>query len=177
MPTLYLLIGGNQGDRQQMITHATDLIRERIGSVVAVSNIYETAPWGVFAPDERPQSFYNRALCVETALPPHEALAEALAIEALLGRSRLDGLSATGVQENGGRVYSSRSMDIDMIFYDTLVLDTPDLVLPHPRMHLRRFVLQPLCEIAPDFIHPFFNKTLSQLLEECPDTSSCLCCC
>ena len=102
MPTLYLLIGGNQGDRQQMITHATDLIRERIGSVVAVSNIYETAPWGVFAPDERPQSFYNRALCVETALPPHEALAEALAIEALLGRSRLDGLSATGVQENGG---------------------------------------------------------------------------
>lgn len=183
MPTLYLLIGGNEGDRRQMISHATDLIRERIGSVVAVSNIYETAPWGTFAPGEEPQNFYNKALQVGTTLSPHEALDEALCIERVLGRRR-------GKMENGewgtekcqgaaanSQFYSSRPMDIDLIFYDSLVIDTPDLVLPHPRMHLRRFVLQPLCEIAPDFIHPFFNKTLSQLLEECPDTSSCLCCC
>ncbi|MBQ9864016.1 MAG: 2-amino-4-hydroxy-6-hydroxymethyldihydropteridine diphosphokinase [Bacteroidales bacterium] len=171
MPTLYLLIGGNQGDRQQMLSHATDLIRERIGSVVAVSNIYETAPWGMFAPGEEPQNFYNKALQVETTLSPHEALGEALGIERILGRRR-----ENGSVENA-RYYSSRPIDIDLIFYDTMVIDAPDLVLPHPRMHLRRFVLQPLCQLAPDFIHPVFNKSLSQLLEECPDTSSCLCCC
>ena len=171
MPTLYLLVGGNQGDRQQMITNATDLIRERIGSVVAVSHIYETAPWGVFAPGEEPQNFYNKALQVETTLSPHEALDEAMCIERILGRRR-----GIGSVENA-QYYSSRPIDIALIFYGTLVLDTPDLVLPHPRMHLRRFVLQPLCEIAPNYIHPIFNKTLSQLLEECPDTSSCLCCC
>ena len=170
MPTLYLLIGGNQGDRRQMLTHATDLIRERMGSVVAVSNIYETAPWGAFAPSEEPQNFYNRALEVETTLAPHEALDAAIDIERMLGRRR--GNDAHG----NAQYYSSRPMDIDLIFYDALVLDTPSLVLPHPRMHLRRFVLHPLCEIAPDYVHPIFNKPLIKLLEECTDTSSCLCC-
>ena len=88
MPTLYLLIGGNQGDRRQMMHNATDLIRQRIGSVVACSHIYETAPWGLFAPDEDPQGFYNQALEVETPLPPHDALKEALDIEHQLGRRR-----------------------------------------------------------------------------------------
>ena len=167
MPTLYLLIGGNQGDRQQMITQATDLIRQRIGSVVACSPIYETAPWGLFAPDETPQGFYNQALQVGTPLTPHDALREALRIEQLLGRRRKTGISA----------YASRPIDVDIIFYDNLVIDTPNLTIPHPRMHLRRFVLEPLCDIAPDYIHPIFNKTLTELLDECSDTSSCTPCC
>ena len=167
MPTLYLLIGGNQGDRQQMITQATDLIRQRIGSVVACSPIYETAPWGTFSDGETVQSFYNQALKVATLLTPHDALKEALRIEQLLGRRRKTGISA----------YASRPIDIDLIFYDSLVIDTPDLTLPHPRMHLRRFVLEPLCDIAPDYIHPIFNKTLTELLDECSDTSSCTPCC
>ena len=167
MPTLYLLIGGNQSDRRQMINDATDLIRQRIGSVVDSSHIYETAPWGTFADGETVQSFYNQAQKVETTLTPHEALKEALRIERLLGRRRKAGITA----------YTSRPIDVDLIFYDSLVIDTPDLTLPHPRMHLRRFVLEPMCEIAADYIHPSLNKTLRQLLDECTDTSSCCRCC
>ncbi len=223
MPKLYLLIGGNQGDRQQMITQATDLIRQRIGSVVACSPIYETAPWGLFAPDETPQGFYNQALQVETPLPPHDALKEALDIEHQLGRRRKKIVESLELKVDSGiphpdnsqfstlrkaseegksqdlhysepkqcleeilnsqfsilnsQFYSSRPIDIDLIFYDHLVIDTPDLTLPHPRMHLRRFVLEPLCDIAPDYIHPIFNKTLTELLDECTDTSSCTPCC
>ena len=223
MPKLYLLIGGNQGDRQQMITQATDLIRQRIGSVVACSPIYETAPWGLFAPDETPQGFYNQALQVETPLPPHDALKEALDIEHQLGRRRKKIVESLELKVDSGiphpdnsqfstlrkaseegksqdlhysepkqcleeilnsqfsilnsQFYSSRPIDIDLIFYDHLVIDTPDLTLPHPRMHLRRFVLEPLCDIAPDYIHPIFNKTLTELLNECTDTSSCTPCC
>ena len=216
MPKLYLLIGGNQGDRQQMITQATDLIRQRIGSVVACSPIYETAPWGLFAPDETPQGFYNQALQVETPLPPHDALKEALDIEHQLGRKRNKIVESLELKVDSGiphpdnsqfstlrkaseegksqdlhysepkqcleeipnsQFYSSHPIDIDLIFYDHLVIDTPDLTLPHPRMHLRRFVLEPLCDIAPDYIHPIFNKSLTELLNECTDTSSCTPCC
>ena len=201
MSDLYLLIGGNQGDRLQLIQQATDLIRQRIGSVAAFSHLYETAPWGTFAPDERPQNFLNQALLVHTSLSPQQALAEALDIEKALGRLRPtsliengewrieNGADAPSLNENGPAggwsqlsiinyqlsIYSSRPIDIDLIFYDGLILDTPELTLPHPRMHLRRFVLQPLSDIAPNLIHPVYNKTIIQLLATCPDTSSCSC--
>lgn len=166
MSTLYLLIGGNQGNRQQILTQATDLIQKRIGSVVASSQIYETAPWGPFdSPTTLP--FLNQALKVETALEPHICLVQCLEIEHQLGRQRPN---TPHCQE---RLYSSRPIDIDLILFDHEVIDLPDLILPHPRMHLRRFVLTPLCDIAPHYIHPVFNKTLSQLLHECPDNSSC----
>ena len=74
------------------------------------------------------------------------------------------------------KLYSSRPIDIDLIFYGDAVIDTPMLTIPHPRIHLRRFVLQPMCEIAPCYKHPILNKTLTELLNECTDTSSCLCC-
>ena len=201
MSDLYLLIGGNQGDRLQLIQRATDLIRQRIGSVAAFSHLYETAPWGTFAPDETPQNFLNQALLVHTSLSPQQALAEALDIEKALGRLRPTSLIENGewrmeneadapsLNENGPAgswsqlsiinyqlsIYSSRPIDIDLIFYDGLILDTPELTLPHPRMHLRRFVLQPLSDIAPNLIHPVYNKTIIQLLDTCPDTSSCSC--
>lgn len=170
---LYLLIGGNQGDRHALLQQATDLIRLRIGSVLATSHLYQTDPWGQFQPGDEPQPFLNRALLVGTELSPFEALDQALAIESDLGRQRPNSELLTPHSS----LYSSRPIDIDLIFYDSLVVDNPPrLLLPHPRMHLRRFVLQPLCDIAPAYIHPQFNKTLQQLLTECPDTSCCSCC-
>lgn len=168
MPNLYLLIGGNQGDRQQMIIAATDSIRERIGSVVACSQIYETAPWGTFDSTET-QPFLNMALQVETPLGAQECLTACLDIERQLGRQRLK----TGNPSEGARVYSSRPIDIDLILYDDKVIETPELTIPHPRMHLRRFVLQPLNDIAPTYVHPVLKKSIYQLLSECEDYCSC----
>jgi 2-amino-4-hydroxy-6-hydroxymethyldihydropteridine diphosphokinase len=162
--TLFLLIGGNQGDRETLLRQATDLIQQRIGSVAGLSEIYQTAPWGTFDADEEPQDFLNQALKISTRLSPSECLSEALAIEKELGRKR---------KAKDTPLYTSRPIDIDLIFYDSLIIHSPNLTLPHPRMHLRRFVLTPLCDIAPDYIHPIFNKNLSHLLSECPDTSSC----
>lgn len=169
MADLYLLIGGNQGDRVALLQRATDLIQERIGSVAYLSHIYETAPWGNFGSDQHPQNFLNMALAVHTQLTPQVALAQALAIEKELGRERTYSEPTAKVE----RIYSSRPIDIDLIFYDDQVINTDNLEIPHPRMHLRRFVLQPLCDIAPDYMHPIYHKTLIQLLQECPDESLC----
>lgn len=164
---LYLLIGSNQGDRAALLQQTTDLIHQHIGPVVCMSKLYETEPWGVFDDGATPvQNFYNQALRVQTPLAAHAALHEALAIEHLMGRKRPDG--ACG--------YTSRPIDIDLIFYNSAVVESPELTIPHPRMHLRKFVLLPLCEIAPDYIHPLLHKTLQQLTTECTDTCSCSCC-
>jgi len=171
MSPLYLLIGGNQGNRQQIINNATNLIQQRIGFVAVSSHIYETEPWGDFQ-DPNTQPFLNIALVVHTNLTPLQALSSALLIEKELGRQRIGLPSSSNL-----RTYSSRPIDIDLIFFGNLVINTPTLTLPHPRMHLRRFVLKPLCDIAPDYIHPLFNKTLITLLSECTDPCSCSCYC
>lgn len=160
MHRVALLIGGNQGDRHALIEQATVLIQKRIGTVVAVSKVYETEPWGEF--DVPQQNFFNRALLVETQMAAHDVLREALAIEKELGRERL---SSGGTPETH-RVYHSRPMDIDIIFYDDAVIDTAELTIPHPRMQLRRFVLEPLAEIMPDYRHPRLDKNVRELLEE-----------
>lgn len=166
MNRVALLIGGNQSlrrsrpegatclSRHALIEQTTELIRQRIGSVVAVSRVYETEPWGEF--DTPQQNFLNRALLVETSMSAYEVLREALAIEAELGR----------VRNEGNKLYSSRTMDIDLIFYNDEVINTPDLTIPHPRMHQRRFVLEPLTEIMPDYRHPVLHKTVKELLYE-----------
>jgi 2-amino-4-hydroxy-6-hydroxymethyldihydropteridine diphosphokinase len=167
MEHVTLLIGGNQGDRHRLIEQATEQIRERIGSVVALSSVYETEPWGDFEIENsklKIENFLNRALLVETTLSPWQVLRTALVIEKDLGRERPQLSPLTS--HLSPQKYRSRPMDIDLIFYDDLVLDTPELTLPHPRMHLRRFVLEPLAEIMPDYMHPILRKTVKQLLNE-----------
>lgn len=161
-----LLIGGNQGDRVALLMRAVMEIARRIGTVSMASPLYETEPWGFDAE----QSFINQALVVDTDLSAVEVLHRALEIENDLGRVRSEHVSDIQNSEFNIRHYSSRPMDIDLIFYNGDIVDMPELQLPHPRMHLRRFVLQPLAKIIPDYKHPKFGKTVRQLLDECDDT-------
>jgi 2-amino-4-hydroxy-6-hydroxymethyldihydropteridine diphosphokinase len=133
------------------------MIGERCGVLLSSSKIYETEPWGFIADN----NFLNQVVLIETELEPHVLLKELLSIEAALGRQRNENIKG----------YSSRPMDLDVLYYGDLIINDEDLILPHPRLHLRRFTLLPLCDVAPDFEHPVFKKTNKNLLEECEDVS------
>ena len=164
MNKVVLLIGGNSGDRRALIEAATVLIGERIGTVVEASSIYETEPWGEFEEDKDEGGagmFLNRGLLVETEMGAEEVLHAGQKIEEELGRVRREGVRACGE-----RVYCSRTMDVDIIFFNEEVIETEELRVPHPRMHLRRFVLEPLSEIVPEYLHPVLGKTVREMMEE-----------
>lgn len=147
-------MGSNLGDRHQVLADALRLITEQAGAPVDVSAIYETEPWGV---TDQP-AFLNQVIHISTSLPPEELLRILLNIEHDLGRVRYER-------------WGARVIDIDILYFGDAVLDSARLTLPHPRLQDRRFVLAPLAEIAPDFVHPILHKTSAQLLAECPDTS------
>jgi 2-amino-4-hydroxy-6-hydroxymethyldihydropteridine diphosphokinase len=152
MNKAYLLTGGNEGDRYQNMQQARTNIELICGQILQVSSLYETAPWGK---TDQPD-FLNQVLLIQTRLKPRELLGAILSIEEKGGRKR--------TAKN-----APRTIDIDILFYTHLVLDEPGLSIPHPRLADRRFVLEPLNEIAPDFPHPVFGKTVHELLLECKD--------
>lgn len=153
MAKLFLLLGGNLGDKAQVFQSARERLSKELGPIVQASAVYETEPWGFESDD----MFWNQVLVLETTLLPEDVLMHTKAIELELGRIR-----------KAAR-YASRLIDIDLLFYDDLVLHEPNLELPHPRMIDRRFVLEPLAEVAEDFIHPVFQQSIACLLEECSD--------
>ncbi len=153
MNKVYLLIGGNLGARFLNLEKARVLIGQRLGEIQEISSIYETAAWGV---EDQPD-FLNQVLVVLTALEPLDLLTMIHLIEEELERKRI-------------QKWGARTMDIDILFYENEVIEVPDLIIPHARLHLRRFTLVPLCEFAPDFVHPVFQKTLLDLLLDCEDT-------
>ncbi len=153
--TVYLMLGSNLGDRRAYLSAAERFIQERMGAIIRRSRIYETQPWGVS--DEQPP-YLNRALVVNSSHAPRALLNIAHAIERELGRSP----ETKGLGE-------ARKLDIDILFYDDLVMSESDLQIPHPRLHERRFVLQPLLDIVPQLKHPVFGKTVEELLQMCTD--------
>lgn len=146
-------LGSNIGKREQIIMQAIALIGERIGTVEARSSMYETRADGF----ESDNLFMNAVITVRSALEPHEVLSRTHQIELDLGCS---------THRNADGSYCDRSLDIDLIACDDMVCHDDTLTLPHPRMHQRSFVLDPLCEIAPQWMHPLLHRTASELLAE-----------
>ena len=156
--TAYLLLGGNIHSRTAYLDKGITLIGRRVGKILRTSSLYESEPWGF----EAPVAFLNRVVCVETRLSPSELLKVTRGIEQSAGR---------GEKTTGG-AYASRTLDIDILFYDEEKVLLPDLTIPHARMAERRFALLPLAEIAPEKIHPVLKKSCLQLLNDCGDESS-----
>lgn len=149
MAIAYLALGTNIGNKRRNMITAAALLAERVGDVLALSGFYETEPWG-FQSDN---TFLNAALQLDTGLPPLELLKATQEIELEMGRTQ---------KSNGA--YHDRIIDIDILLYDDLILQTPELTLPHPLMHERQFVMEPLAEIAPNVIHPVFKKPVVSLM-------------
>jgi len=153
MNDAYLLLGSNLGRRESYIRDAICLIEEKAGEVVCASSLYETEPWGA----ENSPAYINKVILLKTELSPLDLLSMISQIESELGRTR-------GEVKN-----EPRTIDIDILFYNKEIVDQPGLIIPHERLHLRKFVLVPLAEIAPFFVHPVFKKNVTGLLEECQD--------
>ena len=150
---IYLCIGGNLGEREANLEEAMEFIDFNFGDVLAVSSVYESEPWGM---TEVP-NFLNQVVLLQSELSNEELLREIAELEDFFGRER----SAAG--------YVSREMDIDVLFIGEEIIETETMRVPHPRMHERRFVLEPLAEIASDVVHPEIKKSVGELLASCPD--------
>ena len=152
MNTVYLLLGSNMGDSEQMLSVATNMIEKNIGKLTTSSAIYRTAAWG----KEDQPDFLNQIIIVSSLLSSSTLLKEIFVIEKEMGRVR--------TTKNAARV-----IDIDMLFFNDEIIQTENLTVPHKQIQNRKFVLVPLAEIAPDFIHPVLKKSSLELLSICSD--------
>lgn len=153
MAIAYLSLGSNLGDRVGYIQQATSLLSANPEiSIVATSSFYETEPWKM----DSENWFVNAVIQITTTYPADKLLEECRRIESVLGRKHDE-------NENG---YSDRTIDIDILFYDKAIMKTDKLTLPHPLFHRRAFTLVPMLEIAEDFVHPVFDKTVEQLYDD-----------
>ncbi|EHQ30056.1 2-amino-4-hydroxy-6-hydroxymethyldihydropteridine diphosphokinase [Mucilaginibacter paludis] len=148
MIKVFLLLGSNMGNRQLFLENAISQIETLVGPVIRQSAVHQTLAWG--KTDE--PDYLNQVLLVETAMPARQLLQTILGIEKQLGRERKE-------------KWGSRTIDIDILFYGNEVINEPDLVVPHPQLHNRKFTLAPLAEIAPGYIHPVLLQSIAQLNE------------
>jgi 2-amino-4-hydroxy-6-hydroxymethyldihydropteridine diphosphokinase len=148
----YLITGGNMGRISEQLAFAAKLIEERCGKIIDKSDLFETAAWGK---TDQP-AFLNQAIVLETSLNARDLLNEILYIENLMGRDRAE-------------KYGPRIIDVDIIFFNHQIINQPGLIVPHPEMSKRRFVLEPLNQVIPAYIHPVLYKTVAELLIESND--------
>ena len=153
MIKLFVLLGGNLGDKPKLFSETRDRLNQIVGTITRESSIYETEPWGF----ESENNFWNQVLEISTSLGAEEVLQKTQAIELESGRIRKSGK------------YESRCMDIDLLFYGDQIISLENLIIPHPRIQERKFVLIPLVEIASNLKHPVIMKSIGQLLNECSD--------
>lgn len=152
MNEIFLITGGNIGDRKKNLETAATLINEEIGKISQSSKIYETDAWGI----TNQPAFYNQIHIVESKFSAKEILNKILNIEEKMGRVR--------TIKNAARI-----IDIDILFFNDDIINEPNLIVPHPQILDRRFVLKPLNELVPEMIHPVFKKNIHELLEDCKD--------
>jgi len=149
---IYLLLGSNLADKRVNIQRAFDLIDLKIGNIILRSSLYETEPWGIKDQDR----YLNQAVKVESQCSPKNLLEKCNEIESIIGRKRSE-------------KWGERIIDIDILYYDDLVISDNELIIPHPEIQNRRFTLELLVELAPGLIHPILQKDQKQLLLECTD--------
>lgn len=152
---VYILLGSNQGNSIEQLKLAVQHIKGEVGSIEKSSSVYQTAAWG--NTDQAP--FSNQVILVRTEKNAEEVLRILLGIEKKMGRKRVV-------------KWEPRMIDLDILFYNDLIMEEPNLTIPHPYLHQRRFTLVPLVEIDENYVHPIFKKTMKELLESCEDKLS-----
>ena len=153
MAKAILLLGSNLGDRRLFLQNAIAEIEIHVGKIMKQSSLYETAPWG----KESEHGYLNQATLIDTDFLPHQLLASLQKIERDLGRTR-------------SIRWEDRVIDIDILLYDSVIINSPTLIIPHPEIQNRRFALVPLCEITDDWVHPVFLTSVKNLLQNCKDS-------
>jgi len=157
MNTVYIQLGSNIGERESFIAKSMEQIEENIGEIITESSIFETIPWG----NENQNNFLNSVIKIKTPFDSFKVLKKSQEIENNLGRERVE-------------KWGERTIDIDILFYNNEIINTTKLIIPHPLIQQRKFVLVPLSEIAPNYIHPTLKKNISTLLSECKDNQKVL---
>lgn len=152
MNIVFLQLGSNLGDRELLLQDAILAIKERVGEMIEKSKVYESTPWR----SEGQKNYLNQILKVKTELQADDILSVILDVEKNLGRLRLE-------------KWGERLIDIDIIFFNDSIIEKAELCVPHKHMHERMFVLIPLHNIAPEMVHPKYNKTVDELLKICTD--------
>jgi len=157
MSTVYIQLGSNIGKRKSFIAKSMEQIEKNIGEIIAESSVFETIPWR----NENQNNFLNSVIKIETQFDAFNVLQKSQEIENNLGRVRKE-------------KWGERTIDIDILFYNNEIINTEELIIPHPLIHKRKFVLTPLSEIAPNYIHPILQKNISDLLLGCKDSQKVL---
>jgi 2-amino-4-hydroxy-6-hydroxymethyldihydropteridine diphosphokinase len=152
MNIVYLILGTNLGDREKNFIHTKAKLTSTCGNIIKQSLIYQTAPWG----KTNQPNFLNQVIILKTLLGAQALLQALLQIETDMGRIRMD-------------KYGERIIDIDILFYNGDIIHSENLIIPHPHLHKRKFVLIPLAEIVPNKIHPVFKVSVKKLLQNCID--------
>lgn len=154
MNVAFLVLGGNLGDRTLHISESCKNIEQECGTIVLASKLYETEAWGISSSNK----FLNQVIQLNTMLTAEVLLIKLLDIEKKHGRTR------------SNETYADRTIDIDILFFNSEIIEEANIQVPHPRLHMRKFVLIPLNEIAQNFIHPTLHKSIGELLKDCTDT-------